>query len=120
MTARLLEANSVSTVIIGSALDILKHCGAPRYLFNDLPLGNPLGNPYKPEEHLLSVRQALGLVEDSESPAGIINKELEWGGNNAWRTNYMRVDDSNREALKLAGIENRWLRLQQISDLKRK
>ncbi|MFT5212219.1 MAG: D-proline reductase (dithiol) PrdB [Flavobacterium sp.] len=119
MTARLLDAHSISTVIIGSALDILKHCGAPRYLFNDLPLGNPLGNPYKPEEHLLSVRQALRLVEDSESPTGLINNELHWEGDNTWRENYMRVDDANREELKLAGIENRRLRLQQNADLKK-
>ena len=46
MTARTLEQNGISTIVIGSAWDILERCGTPRVLYNDLPLGNPVGKPF--------------------------------------------------------------------------
>ena len=47
LVARHLEANGLPTVIIGSALDIVEHCGVPRFLFTDFPLGNPCGHPWR-------------------------------------------------------------------------
>jgi len=37
LVARYLEANGLPTVIVGSALDIVEHCGVPRFLFTDFP-----------------------------------------------------------------------------------
>ena len=37
LTARLLEENGVSTVIMGCAKDIVEFCGVPRFLFHGLP-----------------------------------------------------------------------------------
>ena len=48
LVARHLEANGLPTVIIGSALDVVEHCGVPRFLFTDFPLGNPCGHPWQP------------------------------------------------------------------------
>jgi hypothetical protein len=113
LTARTLEANKITTVIIGSALDIVDHCGVPRYLHNDIPLGNPLGHPYRTEEQLHSVRLALLLITDSTKPV-ISRTSLRWHKGESWRSNYMKVDESNREALELAGEENRRRRREQI------
>jgi D-proline reductase (dithiol) PrdB len=42
LVARHLETNGIPTVIVGSALDVVEHCGVPRFYFTDFPLGNPL------------------------------------------------------------------------------
>jgi len=38
LIARHLEANGIPTLIIGSAIDVVEHCGVPRYLHSDFPL----------------------------------------------------------------------------------
>ena len=45
LVARHLEANGIPTVVMGCAKDIVEHCGVPRFLFSDFPLGNPAGKP---------------------------------------------------------------------------
>ena len=39
LVARHLESSGISTVVIGSARDIVEECGVPRFLFVDFPLG---------------------------------------------------------------------------------
>ena len=101
-----MEAGGIATVIVGSAIDIVEHCGVPRYLHVDFPLGNPLGHPYDEEEQLETVRQALRMIRDSKNPVTRLSS-LKWQGGEDWRSNYMRVDESNRELLKRMGEENR-------------
>ena len=113
MTARTLEAGGISTVIIGAALDIVTWCGVPRYVFNDLPLGNPLGPPFDRQTHDRSVDIALSLLESATSPQ-VIDTGITWPGDENWKDNYMRVDASNRALLKRMGEENRRKRRQQI------
>lgn len=113
MTARELESHGIATVIIGSGLDIVEKCGVPRYLHNDIPLGNPLGHPYAAAEQRASVASALQLVEQATAPTIRFGK-LKWRGGETWRVNYMKIDETNRETLRLAGIENRRSRLEQI------
>ena len=49
LVARHLEANGLPTVIMGAAKDIVEHCGVPRFLFSDFPLGNSAGKPFDVE-----------------------------------------------------------------------
>lgn len=115
MTARALEENGIATVVIGSAIDIVTHCGVPRYLHNDIPLGNPLGHPYESDQHLDCVARALMMVRDESEPT-VKKSHLKWQNGEAWRDNYMRVDDSNREKLKMMGEENRRRRREMIDN----
>lgn len=102
----MLEENGIATVVIGSALDIITHCGTPRFLFNDLPLGNPLGVPYDKAMQYQSVKMGLELIETATEPGTVVKTPFQWE-NDAWREVYGRVDDSNREQLKRMGEENR-------------
>jgi hypothetical protein len=45
LLARFLEGAGIPTVIMGAAKDIVEHCGVPRFLFSDLPLGNAAALP---------------------------------------------------------------------------
>jgi len=42
LVARYLEAAGISTVLLACAKDIVEHCGVPRAVFSDFPLGNGL------------------------------------------------------------------------------
>ncbi len=43
LAARHLEENGIPIVLFGCARDIVEHCGVPRFVFSDFPLGNPTG-----------------------------------------------------------------------------
>ena len=106
LAARYLEEQGIPTVVIGSARDIVEQCGVPRFLFNDLPLGNPIGKPYDRAMQRETVAMALELFDKAWAPRTTVQTPFAWE-HDAWRTNYMRVDDSNREALRLAGEARR-------------
>ena len=107
LVSRLLEANGIATVVMGSAMDIIAHCGVPRYLHSDLPLGNPCGVPFDStmQEQILS--QALLLLEEANSANSIVRSVAKWPGAPSWRDDYSKVDESNREALRLKGLQRR-------------
>ena len=92
---------------MGSAMDIIAHCGVPRYLHSDLPLGNPCGVPFDStmQEQILS--QALLLLEEANSANSIVRSVAKWPGAPSWRDDYSKVDESNREALRLKGLQRR-------------
>lgn len=100
-------------MVIGAALDIVTWCGVPRYVYNDLPLGNPLGPPFDRQAHRRSVSTALSLIESAAEPT-VVETGMTWPGDDRWKENYMRIDDSNPEALKRIGEENRRKRKYEI------
>ena len=112
LLARHLESNGIVTLIIGSAIDIVEHCGAPRYLHNDFPLGNPCGVPYDEAMQLEIIQQGLALIEKA-GQARTTQRTLHRWKDDAWRRDYALIDDSNREELRLRG-EHR--RQQQVDD----
>ena len=107
LIARHLEANGIPTVIAGSALDITEHCGVPRFAFTDFPLGNPMGKPNDRAMQLAITRLALSLFHASDEPRTSAQTRFAWSDSDAWRSVYSRVDDTNREVLKLVGEERR-------------
>ena len=111
LVARGLEAAGITTVVIGSAMDIVTYCGVPRYVYNDLPLGNPLGKPGDVEAQLGTVAAALDLAESATAPGIVIDHGLRWADDDAWKVTYSRVGEDNREELLRMGDENRARRL---------
>jgi hypothetical protein len=108
MVARHLEANGIPTVIIGCALDIVDYCGVPRFYFNDFPLGNPCGHPWKPEMQRDVVSQALRLFEIAEGPRTTVKSPFTWHEDGAvWRARYGRVDAADEQRLFELGEERR-------------
>jgi hypothetical protein len=108
LVARHLEANGISTVIIGSALDVVEHCGVPRFYFTDFPLGNPCGHPWAPDMQREIVRQALDLFATAKIPRTTVRAPFAWKEDGAiWRARYGRVDPKDRERLLKLGDERR-------------
>jgi hypothetical protein len=102
LVARYLEENNVSTVIIGSARDIVEECGVARFIFNDFPLGNPCGKPWDVAMQHAIMGMALDLLERAWIPRTTVQTPFQWDNDN-WRNNFMRVDESNKEALAKEG-----------------
>ncbi len=108
LVARHLEAAGIPTVIIGSALDVVEHCGVPRFYFTDFPLGNPCGHPWERDMQREIVRNALKLFETATAPRTTVRSPFAWKEDGAmWRARYGRVTPENRERLLKLGDERR-------------
>jgi hypothetical protein len=106
LVARHLEENGVPTVVMGSARDVVEECGVARFLFTDFPLGNPCGKPRDVEMQRSIVGMALDLLVRAWMPRTTVQTPFLWGSDE-WRDAFMRVDDSNRQALAREGEERR-------------
>jgi len=106
LVARHVEAAGIPTVVVGSARDIVEEIGVPRFLFVDLPLGYPIGRPGDAAQQASICAQALDLLEAAGAPRTTVHADAEWG-DDAWRDEYMRVDETTRAALAAAGASRR-------------
>jgi hypothetical protein len=108
LVARHLEANGIPTVIIGSALDIVEHCGVPRFAFSDFPLGNPCGHPWDKDMQTATVRLALQALETATGPRTTLRSPFAWkAGDPDWRERYNRIRPEDRERLLAIGDARR-------------
>jgi len=90
LVARHLEAHGIATVILGSARDVVEHCGVPRFVFTDFPLGNPCGKPYDPAMQHAIVGMGLDLLESARAPRTTVQTPYIWSEDQSWRDNFMR------------------------------
>jgi len=88
LTARHLEANGIATVVMGCAKDIVEHCGVPRFLFSDFPLGNSAGRPHDPASQELTLELALRLLEAAPGPRTTMQSPLHWSESAEWKLDY--------------------------------
>ena len=109
LVARHLEADGIPTVVMGSARDIVEHCGVPRFLFTDFPLGNPCGKPWDVDMQTRIVGLALDLLESATLPRTTVQTPFRWSEDSAWRERYARVDPSQAEKLREMGERRRAL-----------
>ncbi len=110
LVARHLEENGLPTVIIGSAKDIVEHCGVARFVFTDLPLGNPCGHPWDPDMQTDVVRLALNLLDTARKPT-TVRAPVEWKAKDPdWRERYNRIGPEDRERLLAIGDARRQAR----------
>jgi len=91
LAARCLEENGIATVILGCARDVVEHCGVPRMLFSDFPLGNAAGRPRDPASQELTLELALFTLESAREPRTIIDSPLRWSDSDDWKRDYMNV-----------------------------
>jgi len=88
LAARHLEANGIPTVIMGAAKDIVEHCGVPRFLFSDFPLGNSAGRPFDVESQRLTLELALRVLESAPAARTTLQSPLRWRDDASWKLDY--------------------------------
>ena len=91
LTARHLEANGISTVVMGCAKDIVEHAAVPRFLFSDFPLGNSAGKPHDPASQAATLQLALRLLESAVGPQTTVQSPQRWRGDASWKRDYNNV-----------------------------
>lgn len=92
LAARYLERHGIPTVVMGSAKDIVEHCGVPRFVFSDFPLGNSAGRPFDEESQRSLVALALDVLESAIAPRTTVQSPLIWSGDGgAWKEDYANV-----------------------------
>jgi hypothetical protein len=108
LVSRHLEASGIPTVIIGSAKDVVEHCGVARFVFTDFPLGNPCGHPWDVAMQTEIVRLALRVLEEAPGPRTTVLSPFKWKAEDPeWRERYNRVRPEDRERLLALGAARR-------------
>ena len=88
LAARHLEANGIPTVIMGAAKDIVEHCGVPRFLFSDFPLGNSAGKPHDAESQAQTLELALRVLETAPGPRTTVQSPQHWSDDASWKLDF--------------------------------
>jgi D-proline reductase (dithiol) PrdB len=91
LVARHLEANGISTVVMGCAKDIVEHAAVPRFLFSDFPLGNSAGKPHDPASQAFTLELALRVLEAAPGPQTTVQSPLRWSTDASWKRDYNNV-----------------------------
>lgn len=92
LAARHLEANGIATVIMACAKDIVEHCGVPRLLFSDFPLGNAAGKPHDRWSQEFTLELALRVLESAPAARTTVQSPLRWSESAEWKRDYMNVE----------------------------
>ncbi len=92
LSARYLEANGIPSVILGSAKDIVEHCGVPRFVFSDFPLGNSAGKPNDPDSQVQTLALALDLLAQAPGPRTTVQSSQRWAADASWKLDFQNVE----------------------------
>jgi len=99
LVARHLEADGLPTVIMGCAKDIVEHCGVPRLVFSDFPLGNSAGRPFDAESQALTLELALRVLESAPAARTTVQSPLRWREDASWKLDFSNLDRMTPEQI---------------------
>ena len=99
LVARHLEADGLPTVIMGCAKDIVEHCGVPRFLFSDFPLGNSAGRPFDLDSQALTLELALRVLESAPAARTTVQSPLRWRDDASWKLDFSNLDRMTPEQI---------------------
>ena len=99
LVARHLEANGLPTVIMGCARDIVEHCGVPRLLFSDFPLGNAAGRPLDVDSQTATLELALRVLESAPAARTTVQSPLRWSDNPDWKLDFSNLSRMTPEQI---------------------
>lgn len=105
LVARGLEAAGISTVVMGCARDIVEHCGVPRFLFSDFPLGNGAGKPHDGASQQQTLELALQLLQQASGPRTTWQSPIRWSEDAAWKLDYSNPERATPQELAQARAE---------------
>ena len=99
LVARHLEAHGIATVIMGCAKDIVEHCGVPRFVFSDFPLGNSAGRPFDVASQTQTLELALRVLESAPGARTTVQSPLRWNADAAWKLDYLDLTKLSTEKI---------------------
>src|SRR5262245_248289 len=84
---------------MGCAKDIVEHCGVPRFLFSDFPLGNSAGRPFDLESQTQTLERALRVLESAPGPRTTVQSPLRWSEDTSWKRDYLDLTKLTEDAV---------------------
>lgn len=99
LVARHLEANGISTVLMGCAKDIVEHAGVPRFLFSDFPLGNSAGLPHDTASQAATLEAALRVLESAPAARTTVQSGQRWAADASWKLDYLNLEQIGQQEL---------------------
>jgi len=99
LVARHLEANGISTVVMGCAKDIVEQAAVPRFLFSDFPLGNSAGKPHDVASQDQTLEFALRVLEAAPGARTTMQSPLRWAAEADWKLDYLNLERIGPEEL---------------------
>jgi D-proline reductase (dithiol) PrdB len=106
LVSRHLEAHGISTVIMACARDIPEHCGVPRMLFSDFPLGNGAGKPHDPDSQQFTLELALRVLESAPAARTTVQSPLRWSADHRWKLDFSNIERVAPEEVARLRAEN--------------
>ena len=73
---------------MGCAKDIVEHCGVPRFVFSDFPLGNSAGRPFDVESQAATLELALQVLEGAPAARTTVQSPQRWSEDASWKLDY--------------------------------
>ena len=77
---------------MGCAKDIVEHCGVPRFVFSDFPLGNAAGRPNDPQSQADTLALALRVLETAPGPRTTVQSPQRWRDDAQWKLDFSNLD----------------------------
>ena len=117
LAARHLEEHGIATVVLGCARDIVEHCGVPRFVFSDFPLGNAAGRPFDEGSQRTTLGLALDLLQSARAPRTTVQSPLVWSEDSGWKVDFCdlsRIPPSER-ASRQSAFEAEKARAREVS-----
>jgi len=100
LAARYLEENGIATIIMGCAKDIVEHCGVPRFLFSDFPLGNAAGRPKDPPSQAFTLELALRVLAAAPASRTSVQSPLRWSSEPSLKLDYSNIERLSPEEIR--------------------
>lgn len=106
LLARHLDANGIPSVVLGAAKDVVEHCGVPRFVFTDAPLGNACGRPDDPDAQRDTFELALRTLESAPAPRTTVQNPLRWSEDASWKREFLDTSTLTADDIRRAREEN--------------
>jgi D-proline reductase (dithiol) PrdB len=84
---------------MGCAKDIVEHCGVPRFLYSDFPLGNSAGRPFDVESQAATLELALRVLETAPSARTTVQSPQRWSDDASWKLDFSNLDKLTPEEI---------------------
>ncbi|MDN4017365.1 reductase [Zwartia panacis] len=106
LVSRYLESAGIPTILLACAKDIVEHCGVPRVMFSDFPLGNAAGKPNDPASQAATLELAFRTLETAPAARTTVQSPQRWSSSHAWKQDYSNVARVSAEELARLRSEN--------------
>ncbi len=99
LVARHLEQHGIATILMACAKDIVEHCGVPRMVFSDFPLGNAAGKPHDAQSQADTLDLALRVLETAPAARTTVQSPQHWSASHEWKSDYSNIAKVSAEEL---------------------